>query len=1743
MDKASAVKRMIGMVVLGIALSAWASTSSERAEVATAAITQKIQVKRPAAAPGQSATQLSNGRWLLAGGRNESGQVTGRLVLLGQDFKQAETLSAKLSNARSGHTATVLPDGTVLIMGGLNASAQPIAALERFHPETGEVEAIGDVGVEARAQHTATLLMDGRVLIAGGVDVSSLVHRDAQLLDPRTWRVESIARQMDSERFEHLAALLPSDDVLLWDGKDQDREPVKSAELYRRSTSQFSKLEDSNYRTLVDQPYTNASPRLKASLPEANATGVDIGVQIAVLFSKRLAPQTLNTSTVTLLGPGGPIEAQVAAAEGGLLSFAMPKRQLLPGSRYTLFVQGAKDAQNRALPFTAIGFETRTIAPGPIVREPLRPKEEELNDADGEIWLPGAHNLSGAWRSGKSTQSLRQMPKRSALAKALYGKQVKNSLPSAPAGVTAIAGQVLKLNARPLANVTLSIGNKQVATDANGEFLLANVPAGIQTLIIDGGTADKGKRQYGRYEYRATIEAGKTNALPFVIWMTRLDTRHEINLPAPTPSEVVITNPRIPGLELHIPQGTVIRDAQGQIATKVSMTAIPVDQPPFPLPASFVPVYFTIQPGGAHLQGLNVQAAKGARLIYPNFSKAQPGERMDFWNYDAREKGWYVYGQGTVSADGRQIVPDEGVVIYEFSGAMITLPSNAPPEGPPQGDSSCPIDSGPTEAGDPVDCYTGLFMHERTDLRINDVIPIDVSRTYRPRDSTSRTFGIGTNLSYDMFLIGDVFPYTYQDLVMADGGRIHYPRTSPGTGYADAVYTNTSAPGRFYGSTLRWNTTTGTGWLLTLRDGTVYTFIDSYQSTTARCGAPTSMRDRNNNTVIFTRGSNCNLTKVTSPNGRSLSFTYDTSNRVTQVSDDIGRTVTYQYDTSGRLSTVTYPDNKTELYTYDTQHRMLTVTDRRGNVMVTNTYDANGRVSQQTYPDSTSSSFNYTLDGNNKVMQMDYTDERGTIERVQFNAMGFPTTITRAVGKPEQQILSFTRSSTTNLVQSQTDPLGRVTNYQHDSKGNLTQVTYLAGTAAATTWSYTYDPTFSVVASATDPLTHQTTYAYDTNGNLMSVVDALGHATSFTYDAAGRPTSRSRSIGGAPLTTTYSYVGGDLASVTDPLNRTAQFFMDGVGRLVTLKEASGNLSRVSYDSRDQIIQTTDPLGYTTQRTYDGNGNLLTFQDSRSNTTQFSYDTRNRLSSKTDPLNNVESYEYDASGNLKRVTDRKGQVSGYGYDFLNRRTSAGFGATVSNPTSYLSTIAYAWDSGNRLTDAVDSVSGTISRNFDGLDRLTQEDTPQGVVGYTYYANGPRQTMTVQGQTGVSYTYDNANRLTQVAQGSTVVGLSYDVLDRRTTLTLPNGVEVLYGYDAASQLTSLTYQKASTTIGNLTYAYDSDGRRTSVGGSFAQVNLPAAVTSGVHDAANRVTAWGTHTLGYDDNGALVSDADSTTQTYVWDERRRLKEIKQGTTTTASFLYDAFNRRTGKTIGGVSTNYLHDGWQIVQELSGTTVTANLLTGLRVDEIFRRTAGSTVEDFLTDALGSTIALTDATGAVQTTYSYEPYGKTSTSGAAGGSYQYTGRENDGGLYYYRNRYYSPTVGKFVSEDPIGLRGGANVYLYVSANPLRWIDPFGLCDVNIEGANAAEEKRSELAATLPGLRAEQKWDEVADREALIEHYKSKWYSCMCQDGKDPWTPPEPPDPQTSPNPPDSATPSRPPDASPIDPGEQPKLKL
>ena len=1530
---------------------------------------------RPQAEPGavgQTSTALPGGRLLLLGGETEDGPSATAFI---RDVRTGEVtvLPTFMYQARSWHSATMLPNGRVLILGGVGPNGEVLGSAELFNPDEQSFELLpSPARFSARAHHTASLLTNGLVLIAGGVSGKGQGTTRAELWDFKSGTLTKVNAPQTATRQKHRATLLPDGNVLFEGGVQPDgKEPV-TAELYNSETREFVVTTLSSAD--IDPA---AAPFVSASSPRDGATDVSSDDYIALRFSKALLPETIDDQSIRLRGSEGQIAAKVVAAENGRLAFIKPNGSLLPGATYTVSIAGAKNDTSEIIG-TSITFTTK----GP------KPSDKELASnpiASEPDWTPDPSALRGNWKTNHEKSAWQELA----------------PLQAAP-DETALAGQALTLTGRPLANVTLRIGDKTAQTDSSGRFLLHAINVGHQVLIIDGRTANERGKTYGTFRVGIEVKEKITNVLPFTIWMPRLDMAHAVNITSPTTGETIITNPSIPGLELRLPAGTAIRDLDGQLVTQISITPVPTDRPPFPLPPGFnVPVFASIQPGGARI------IPPRAQLIYPNYTNERPGARIDFWNYDPEGKGWYIYGQGTVSANGKQIIPDPGVVIYEFTGIMISN-GGSPPWLWPFGDA---------EDGDPVDLASGLFVLEKTDLFVPDTMPLSLTRFYRPADNTSRAFGIGSSHPYEMFL-WSTNNYQETDLILPDGSRIHYVRISPGTGWGDAVYEHTQTNGPFYKSRISWNN--AAGWDLRLTDGTVYVFPDSMPLK--------SIRDRYGNQITINRTLG-NISSITTPHGRWIQFTYN-GTRISQARDNIGRTVNYAYDGSGRLWRVTDPNGGITEYTYDTSNRMRTIKDARGITFLTNEYDANGRVFRQTQADNSVYQFAYTTDANGKVTQTDVTDPRGFVRRVTFNSSGYVLTDTNALGRPEQQTVTIERQSGNNLPASIIDPLNRRTDYVYDSNGNVTSVTELAGTPEAVTKTFTYDGLYNQVLSATDPLNHTTNFNYDGFGNLISITNALNDEMSFEYNPVGQIISMTD---GMENTTRWTYDGGDLISITNPLGHVSRRFVDAVGRSISSTDALGRINRFTYDAANQVVQVTNAASGNTSFTYDPNGNLLTVTDARNGVTTYTYDSMDRIATSKDPLLREESYIYDANGNLTQFTDRNGQLTQYSYDALNRLTLTTYADT--------STTSFVYDSANRLTQAVDSISGTITLAYDSRDRLTSETTPQGTVTYTYDSADRLTSLTVSGQPTINYSYDNADRPIGITQGATSVSYSYDAAGRRSSMTLPNGVIGDYGYDVGSNLTSITYRQGANVIGNLTYDYNAVRARTKVGGSLARTTSTAAAPLGTYNAADQLVQRGSTTYTYDNNGNLLNDGANT---YSWDARAQLSSIAGGT--SASFQYDSFGRRTSKTVNSQSTQYLYDGPRVVQELSGGVPTANILNGTDVDERHSCNCGGSNNTLLTDALGSALAITDATGAVQTQYTYDAFGNTTSSGAANSnSSQYTGRENDGtGLYYYRSRYYSPGLQRFISQDPIGFAGGdTNLYAYVGNNPVNLTDPFG----------------------------------------------------------------------------------------------------
>jgi RHS repeat-associated protein len=219
-------------------------------------------------------------------------------------------------------------------------------------------------------------------------------------------------------------------------------------------------------------------------------------------------------------------------------------------------------------------------------------------------------------------------------------------------------------------------------------------------------------------------------------------------------------------------------------------------------------------------------------------------------------------------------------------------------------------------------------------------------------------------------------------------------------------------------------------------------------------------------------------------------------------------------------------------------------------------------------------------------------------------------------------------------------------------------------------------------------------------------------------------------------------------------------------------------------------------------------------------------------------------------------------------------------------------------------------------------------------------------------------------------------------------------------------------------------------------------------------NRLASTSAATFSYDSNGNLASKTEGlqTTQ-YVWDSENRLSRVSRLGSQDVWYKYDALGRRIerNKGIAGPvpvvldTSRFVYDRADVVRDLDGNGATiADYLNGPGIDNKLRQTTG-TASYFVVDHLGTTRALTDATGNINSSLNYDSFGNLS-GGPASTRHTYTGREfdSDTGLMYYRERWYDPQQGRFVSEDPIGLDGGINLFAYVANDPIDATDPLGL---------------------------------------------------------------------------------------------------
>jgi RHS repeat-associated protein len=426
------------------------------------------------------------------------------------------------------------------------------------------------------------------------------------------------------------------------------------------------------------------------------------------------------------------------------------------------------------------------------------------------------------------------------------------------------------------------------------------------------------------------------------------------------------------------------------------------------------------------------------------------------------------------------------------------------------------------------------------------------------------------------------------------------------------------------------------------------------------------------------------------------------------------------------------------------------------------------------------------------------------------------------------------------------------------------------------------------------------------------------------------------------------------------------------------------------------------------------------------------------------------------------------------------------------------VQYTYDPAGRMTQVQDP-TGTYSFTYDNMGRLTSTTTAYTfltarnfTVQYTYDAASNRKTMTDPESGGYVYSYDALNRLSNIQDFQQLnYGFTYDNLSRRKTLTRPNSITTSYSYDEMSHLLSILHKNAGgTTLDGATYTYDNAGNRktrtpkptgTALTYTYDNIYQLQTVKQGAttkesytddlvgnrlsslgvspytYNSSNWLTSIPGTTYNYDNNGSLTSKSDGTT--YNWDFENRLTQVVlPGTGGTVTFKYDPMGRRIQKafTQGATTTttNYVYDGANSIEEVDANgAVVARYTQGLGIDEPLAELRSSTTSYYDADGLGSITSLSNTTGALANTYSYDSFGKlTASTGTIVNPFQYTARDYDAetGLRYYRARFYDQNIGRFFSEDPSEREGtgpDVNLYAYVQNRPTNYVDPYGLYSV------------------------------------------------------------------------------------------------
>ena len=837
----------------------------------------------------------------------------------------------------------------------------------------------------------------------------------------------------------------------------------------------------------------------------------------------------------------------------------------------------------------------------------------------------------------------------------------------------------------------------------------------------------------------------------------------------------------------------------------------------------------------------------------------------------------------------------------------------------------------------------------------------------------------------------------------------------------------------------------------------------------------------------------------------SIHTWYDGDGNQLSETDADGDTTTNVYNDLGQLVGTIDAAGKTTSYAYDAAGNQCSETDPDGNV-TTSSYNDLGQLVSTTDAAGGTTRYTYDADGN----ELTETDPLGRVTSNAYNDLDQLVSTTDAAGG----VTRYTYNADGDQL-TETDPLGHVTTDSYNDLGQLVCTTDAAGGT--------------------------TRYKYNADGDQLSETDPDGNETIYGYDSMGQRTSQTQTIeqssGAAPTTatTTYQYnADGDMVQETDADGRVTVFQYDALNR-ETGEQWYPNASDAASETG-----ATDNIALT----YDDDGNLLAAHDDFSSYT-YAYDS---LGEQTSVDNNgsgpggttgtpgvpdvVLSSAYDTDGNrtqLSATIDGTADfVNTYSYDDLNQETQVTQGAsTVSGH------------------DAVDSKLVNFTYNADGqlasIDRFagaSSQEVAKSVYGYDSLGRATSLTQTIAGgttpYTTYAWTYDADSEVTSFTN-SAHAGESV----------------ATYSYDHDGQLigaTPVTGQTANPS-NSLSNSYDANGNATST-------TVAGTTTTTTTGAGNTVVFDGTYSYQYDADGNMTARwksgsaesnpgaGDSDISFFTWDNRNRMTSVTIYDSDadynaltpdqTIAYTYDLFDNLIGRTVttyasgvetGSTTQRYVFDGKNMVLAFDGNgNLTDRYLWGPAVDQVLADenyspgSSGESENGGLPTSPGTTLwtlgdnqnsvrDLVVDSGALVQHVAYTPFGQQLV--LDNGSYVpqvafaigYTGTYTDPttGLQLHGVRWYDPSVGRWLSEDPAA--ADSNLYRYCGNAPTDGTDPSGMAAMYppspmlpapwepgyVEAVLAAEQQQQQVAAAAAAQAAAAQ----AEKDAIIAKTQ-KW---------------------------------------------------